>query len=439
MYLRTDNSTGAVEWGTDGITFAPFSESFTDKSAANFYLTLTNTSGVVAFALQNPLVIGDFSLPGVDTSFAALQIDVLAGATISTAVPVGDSGDLRFEAPQLTTGAGTSLITDDAGSSDTPGDLTIVARGTLSTLSSIFGGTLPVAPSVSTTQAQVTLTDTTIRAGNVSIEATSDSADKYDDQDETNDNKSGAQTAEGISDFIGSVSLYVGFAISQADANVTINGGSIESSQLSVASTALSQAQTTVLSNKVGAAGLVISEPSAVINVQNGAVIQSLGDISLNSNAQSAASVNSLLRSKEKGGTISLGFTDLTSQAIVSADSTITTGGSFTAQSDASKQMVVRGTATGLQGAKATIAVNYSQSLTDVTSAIDGQVTAAGDVHVDSQLTTAANNVVSYSQTGFGGVLTAVRQQGSECEYLTRQGQELRRQSHRSRYQEKFR
>ncbi|MCH5377744.1 MAG: hypothetical protein JJ992_27625, partial [Planctomycetes bacterium] len=124
--------------------------------------------------------------------------------------------------------------------------------------------------------------------------------------------------------------------------------------------------------------------------------------------AESFASVNTLLRSKQKGGTIALGFTDLTSQAIVSSDSTITAGGSFAATSDGTKQMNVTGSAIGLKGAKTTFSFNYGQSLADVTAAIDGQVAAVGDVRVESQLATPSNFVSSFSQAGLGAAGAAL-------------------------------
>ncbi len=338
VYLRMNHANGAVEWGTDGTTYEAFAETFTDKSSASFSLSYDATADALAnfgFDLFNSLVIGNFSLPGVNTSFSSLQIDVQAGATISTAAAVGTSGNLLIQSPRFATGSGVSIITDHVLGTDTPGNLTIEARGTLGTVVSLFGGTLPFLPSTANTKAEVTLTNTTIRAGNVIVESTSDSADQYDDQDESSDGNLGLQIVEGVSDFIGSISAYGGFAISQADASFTMDGGTIEAANLSVSSTALTKAQTTVLSNKVGAAGLAISEPKAVINVQNGAVIHTLGDVSLRSNAESTASVSALLRAKEKGGTLALGFADLTSQAIVSSNSIISAGGSFTANSDA--------------------------------------------------------------------------------------------------------
>ncbi|MCG8651164.1 MAG: hypothetical protein MI861_15105, partial [Pirellulales bacterium] len=406
VYVRTNDATGRLEWGTDGSTFEAISETLTDKSAAQILLSYSASDDFLNnFAIDtlSSLVIGDFQLPGVDVGFHALQIQVQPGATVSTAQPVGQSGNLTLNAPLVGAAPGSQLITDHAADTDIPGDFLISAQGNLDTVIS-FLNSLPILPKASNTEAIVQLTGATIRAGDVTIDADADSADKYDDQDPENRGNFGMRALEGLSDFVGSFSLFVGFAFSEADSIVTIDGGSIVSDSLTVTSDASTQAQTTVFSNVAFVGGLAISEPNADITVKGGAEIQTTGDVQLASNANSNSSVIAFLRSKKHGGAVAFNFSNIDSNAEVSANSSITAGGAVDVTADATKRQFNSGRASAFAGSRTTLSAVYSQGITEVTAAIDGTVAAAGDITVESQFETPINDNNAASTTGISGV-----------------------------------
>ncbi|MCG8649729.1 MAG: hypothetical protein MI861_07845, partial [Pirellulales bacterium] len=407
VYIRTDNA-GAVEWSTDGTTYQTVGVTFQGKRAAKVYMS--NDPGA-EFASNfasdkfNKLIIGDFAVPGVDVTFSGLKIDVSAGASINTSVVDGKSGNLTFTSPLLTTNTGSSIITDNVLDTDMPGNLTVNAQANLSVLSSFFGSSLPFLPSVSNTDADVNLFGTVIRTGNFSIDADADSADLYDDEDPNKRSNFGKKTAEGLSEFIGSVSLFAGFAISRGTSRVTISGGSINSANLTVTSSAKSEANVFAVSPLYGAAGLGISEPDARITVSGGATINSTGNVSLKTDADAALSVTSRLRGKNFGASVSLGFVDIESIAVVSPTSSITATGSVDVTADARKSQTILASTSGFKEAKATFAVGYSQSIVDVTAAVDGSVAADGNVNIKSNLVSRINTLNSSSTTGVGSLL----------------------------------
>ncbi|MEM1070108.1 MAG: hypothetical protein AAGI63_14495, partial [Planctomycetota bacterium] len=406
VYVRTNDTTNLLEWSTDGSNFESISEPLANKSSAEVSLSYDATDDFLNnFAIDtlSSLVIGNVSLPGVDLSFKALQIDVQAGVSISTASPTGNSGDLTFDAPLVSTASGSQLITDHLNDTDTPGDLLISAQGNLDTVVSVFNS-LPILPKASNTEAIVNLTGTTIRAGNVTIDSDADSADKYDDEDPDSTGNAGVQVLEGLSDLVGSVSLFVGFAFSEADSVVTIDGGSILSDNLQITSNATTQANTLVLSPTAFVAGLAISEPNADISIKGGADIDSRGNVTVASDAISVSSVSTLLRSKKRGGSLAFNFGNIDSNAEIESGVTIDAGGSVDVSAEALKSQFVGGRASGFAGSRSTLSVAYSQAVTDVTAAIDGNVTAAGDVRIDSDLKTTLNDVSSTATTGISGV-----------------------------------
>ncbi|MEM6468238.1 MAG: hypothetical protein AAF802_01620 [Planctomycetota bacterium] len=389
------------------MNFQALNERFTNRDSVKFALSYDATAGFLSnfdFNLFNAIVVGNFSLPGVNTEFVAAEMFVDPNAVVDTSRTAGQSGNLTFSSPLFTANAGSQLITDNTLNTDTPGSLTISAQGSLGTVISLVGGTLPVVPSTANVTSAVTLNQTTIRAGNIVIDADADAADLYDDQQADNPGKAGPRVVEGLSQFVGSFSIFAGFAISKGSSSVTIDGGSIQSSDLSVTSDARTDANTRAIALAYGSATLAISNPKATINVQNGAEIDSTGNVSLRSDADASLVSAARVRGRNRAAAISVGMIDLDSKATLSSDSTIRATGTVDILADATKLPSVESTVTGYQGAKGTLSVAYSQSVTDVLAAVNGTVDAGGNLTIDSNLFTANNFIGAYSTTGLGSL-----------------------------------
>ena len=155
---------------------------------------------------------------------------------------------MTFVSPRVTTGTGAQIVTDHVAVGDTPGNLTINAKAALDDFTSFFSNSLPVIPSVANMRANVSLVGTTIRTGNLVIDADADAADLYDDEQSGKDSNFGQKSVEALSEYIGSISLFAGFAISKANSSVTIDGGTINAADVTVSSDALTDATTRAIS-----------------------------------------------------------------------------------------------------------------------------------------------------------------------------------------------
>ena len=78
---------------------------------------------------------------------------------------------------------------------------------------------IPVGVDLTITEARVDLQSATIRGFIVNIESTSDSSDLYSNQT--------GGLGEAVQEYIGSLSFLAGVAVSEATAEVVVNGGSI--------------------------------------------------------------------------------------------------------------------------------------------------------------------------------------------------------------------
>ncbi|MCG8648855.1 MAG: hypothetical protein MI861_03430, partial [Pirellulales bacterium] len=248
------------------------------------------------------------------------------------------------------------------------------------------------------------LTSTTIRTGTFEIDADADSADLYDDQDPDQSGNFGEQTAETLSEFFGSLSIFAGFAISKGRSVVKIDGGTIDSANLTITSTAQTQAITRALSPVFGAAALGISKPYSEIIVSNGAKLRSSGNVVLKSLSDADLTVSTYLRGKKLGGSLAFGFIDLDSKATTSANSSIEAVGTIDVTAHGTKTHEVTSTGAAFLSAKQMLAVAYSQALTDVLASVNGTVKAGGNVTIDSRLFTDTNDVAAWSNVGVGGL-----------------------------------
>ena len=136
--------------------------------------TLTVNGGTITFT-------GSVHLNGASLEAVASAITVNENVTLDTRKrdatgTVGDSGSITFDAPTITIGSGAKLLAGVDGSSFSAGDVTLDAENDASrasTLIPIFNG--------SENTAEIKITSAEITGGSISIKATADDVNFYDD------------------------------------------------------------------------------------------------------------------------------------------------------------------------------------------------------------------------------------------------------------------
>ena len=205
VHVRTSDS-GQLQYSQDGSNFTDLSYNLADGSldALSLDVVYANpTNEEYATYVRNvfnedtdlitTMYVGNMNAPGVDLSFSALDIEVEAGATLSTrdigsasdpltAASVGDSGDISFYSPIQDIGGNVLANVGDGDTTNTAGDITIDAIGKLDDISSGFTLTFPVLD-INNAYAKVNLDSATMRGGDISINVDADASDLFSDGD----------------------------------------------------------------------------------------------------------------------------------------------------------------------------------------------------------------------------------------------------------------
>ena len=151
-----------------------------------------------------------------------------------------------------------------------------------------------------------------------------------------------------------------------------------------------------------GAVALGIAEPHAFISVTNSSEIVATGNVSLKTNAEADLLASSALRGASIGASVTIGIVDLDSKATLSSDSSIRATGKVDVIAHATKNQSVTSSTSGYKEAKGTMAVTYSQGVTDVLAAVDGTIVADSHTTIDSRLKTERNTMTAGTTTGVG-------------------------------------
>ncbi|MCG8649754.1 MAG: hypothetical protein MI861_07970, partial [Pirellulales bacterium] len=423
IYLRTD-SDGNLEWGTsaDG-TFTDLVD--LSSGVSDYEVKVTFKSGATGDAakfdlsleedLKSTLFLQTIIAPGVDLTFGAMDIEVTSGATISTRVlgsgvtdqvggaSGGDSGDLTINGVLVDVRSGAQLLTHvgDNDSTNLPGAITIDAEGKLDKFQSSFG-TIPFVPSVSVTKARALFESATLKGGDVTIDVESDSSDLFDDED------TAGGMGEPVAEFFGSLSAGVGVAISQATAEITVDGTQIVGRDVSLSSQAATDAEAFVLT-VFAAYAYGQSEPTATVDIRNGSSIRTTGDLDVTTWADSDMNIiatQNLIGTStttEKYNITGVGvYSDLVSKANLSSDSTLNVGSDLLIDVGGVREHNTQSNAAAYNDGTLAVALNVVVHNATLESLIDGTVVTGGDMTVDAELETLKNDYNATSTVGTG-------------------------------------
>ena len=412
VHIRVDAS-GNLEWATSAA--GPFS----DVTGVNVQATGLNSLEIQTELDEvSDLFIGNIAAPGKIIKAAAEHIDVIANATISTrmlanganvetAVSTAASGSLTLEAKTIEVKSGAKLFTHTNSTTLAPGAITLTAKGNVYDIAGVVVAPGPL-PDIAITNAKVDLTGATVKGGAIAITSTADAAKLFEDGDE------GEAPGEEIGEIVGSFSTLAGVAISKADSDIVINGGSIDGTSLAVDAVARTEAKATVFTKNFAIA-YGHSEPKAVVDVKGGADIDVSGNVSLGAQSFSEMAIFATqnfigisTQVEKKNVTVALGYSNVTSTTKLASDSTLNVGGNLVMDVDAQRNHTVGSTAAAYGDGTLATALNLAVHRSTLEATIDGNVNVGGNIAATADLETPKNDYFASSTVGTGSIINQV-------------------------------
>lgn len=344
------------------------------------------------------------------------EILVGDGVTISTrnvsgsdhlnGTSVGDSGNLTLEAPEINIEHGARLLAH-ADNGYTAGKVTLLAEDT--------DNTFTIAIHFKDTKAHITLGDddggVTIKGGEVSIKATADSQSRFDDDSDVGETES---TLESSVDMFESVTTFAGVAVSDASAQIMIKGGSaIEADNLTIDSTAKSEAEVLCVGTALGFA-YGKSNPTAKAVVEDDVSIKTVNDLKISSLADSVMNISAYTvtlgagRGSQLNATVSIGTSEIESTAKISEGADVTVGGDLDVLAGMNKEHKVTALGGAFEDGSVGIGLAISKSTSNVTASLSGSADVSGSVTVAADSRTPRNDTQANSSVGSGAVATKV-------------------------------
>ncbi|MEO1529013.1 MAG: hypothetical protein AAFX06_26630, partial [Planctomycetota bacterium] len=348
--------------------------------------------------------------PGVDLTFEALAIDV--EETVSTrdigstqsaanAASQGDSGSITLNSAVVDVTGSLYAHVLDRDTTNEAGDVTISAIGNLDDIASGFIVAPGPVPDISVTRARVDVSGS-IRGRDVSIDVESDASDLFNDEDEP------GAVNEAVLEYLGSVSLLAGVAISKSVATIDIDGGEILGRNVGLSTTSASDAEARVLSTYLAVA-FGHSEPTATVDVRNNASVRATEDLNISTFADSDLSVEATQNligtstTVEKFNvTINTAYSNVTSAARLSSDSELSAGDDLNVDVDAKREHLTGSLAAAYGDGTLATAINVAVHDTTLEALLDGTVTTGRDLIVEAEMDTPKNDFNATSTVGTG-------------------------------------
>ncbi len=397
------------------------------------------SDGDLALLLQNlssgsesTLYLQNIYAPSIDLAINALAIEVWSDAVVSTralgsgsdhAVDASsaDSGDIALFATDITLQSGAALYSHSDSTSYSGGDISLTATGRLDDITSTLI-TLPLVPVISTTQASVQLTGATLHGRDVTISADADASDLFADED------TAGGMGEPLQEWIGSISVGVGTAISIASADVSVDGGSITGRNLTLSAHTEADAEVLV-TTAYGALAYGQSQPHSKVDIRNGAALVAVADASAptgsgNINLTSLAGSDMSIQASQNlfgfsttvekyNVTLNGAYSDVRSEVLLSGDSTITSAGNLTVDVDAVQDHLVGSTAAAYGDGTLATAINVAVHESTLNALLDGDLAVGGNLSVSADLTTLKNDYFASSTVGTGSLASKVLGSGA--------------------------
>lgn len=347
------------------------------------------------------------------------KITVADGVTISTRnigagsdhlndSSVGNSGDLTLEAPEIIVEHGARLLAHvEDGSIYAAGDISLTAKDT--------DDQFTIAIHFKDTKAHITLGDdtggVTMKGGDINISATADSQSRFDDNSEVGESES---TLESTVDMFESVTTFAGVAVSDANAQILIRGGSaIEADNLTIDATAKSEAEVLCVGTALGFA-YGKSNPTAKAIVEDDVSIKTENDLKISSLADSVMNISAYTvtlgagRGSQLNATVSIGTSEIESTAKISDGADVTVGGNLDVLAGMNKEHKVTALGGAFEDGSVGIGLAISKSTSNVTASLGGSADVTGSVTVAADSRTPINDTQANSSVGSGAIAAKV-------------------------------
>ncbi len=346
---------------------------------------------------------GDVATFGGSLIVSGETINVAGGVTISTRQvdgsdnSIANSGAISFTGQDITLASNAAVLSQvEDGSSYTAGTIGFAASNTGSSDDAGAG---------------IYLEDSAVlKGGAVTLDVDADSSNTYDGFSEDD---SVLDTIEELFDgylntgigFLDSASLFYGHARANAESTIDIGTNSqIAASSLILDTNAAASAEVDAFSLQLGiSAAYGESNPMAKVNIAAGAQIDTTGDLTLASHADSTLGIAASATSfgKVKGNsTYFFGATvtqaDIDSTVNIASGSQLNVGGNLDIDATTNKDHSTSLDLIGLT-AKGGYALGLNVALGDVDAQalLDGDAEAVGNISLDAEVATTANEVGS--------------------------------------------
>lgn len=306
---------------------------------------------------------------------------------------IGDSGDITIRAPRIELKNGAMLLAHADGPHQA-GAITLDAQARQP---------LPIFGSLQNTQTFISVSNSTIRGGDITIESVADDTFEW----------TGVGAADVVLKYLNNLALFVDASFSVAQSDVFVGAGSwLQSSgDISISSKSNAEATMKVLSTVFGFGyGDAQSTANATISQ---ATIQAAGDVRLYAEGKAKVDVgvatdNNQVFSQLTAGAskyvdvaIAYATAEINAHALIGSLADVTAGGQVTVEAKGDKRNSVSASGGANQDGTAAAGVALSFFETDISAAIEGTV-IANDIQVLADLSSTLNTMNAKSSSGVG-------------------------------------
>ena len=321
---------------------------------------------------------------------------IAPGGDHLTAASTGNSGNITFEAPEITVGSGAKILAQADGSF-TGGDINFNAHD--------IGGLISLISPLTTADTSITLDNATIKGKDISFSAKSDSGRIFDDT---------SDAVESVIDVLDSVTTFGGFAISEATSNISVkSGSSIEGRNVTFFSEAKSDAQVNTITTALGVA-YGKSDATANVTLESGSSVKASNDFSMTSNAAGNLNINAIAANlgQGRGSTVdfavAVGQVDINSTAKVAAGANVDANGKADINAFSSKSQNVGASAGAYEDGTVGVAIGISTGENNTSALMNGTLKSGGDSTVLATISVPKDDVTASASVGSDPVTGAV-------------------------------
>ena len=395
--LRSQND--LLEWSDDdGSTFSsdlhsatPGDQQFDFTTAAGTTLEIVDDDNSIL-----GIILSNLSTLGGSLVVDASNISIASDATVSAESASADAGDVTFKAPNIDLESGSQLLAESNGT-DAAGAVTLEA--------------IQITNQTPNVSSRITLTDATIRGGNVDIEARAE-----------------VESLSGVDALLSSFGIeadllidgltLIGNAIDpDATAEVTMSGGAIFADNLSIDAHAETDADVTVITVFIGV-GYARTTATAEVNIGDAALIDVANDVSINSfagmidmtvNATQFSGGLTSINIEKVNSAIAIGVAEITAKTTLSSDSTIMAGGKVDFVASGLKDMDVTTTAAAGRTGVVGFALSISDIISNIEALADGTIIAGDDISILADFVSTQNDTTANAIVGEGNVQQSIK------------------------------